>query len=409
MPRRSRTVPAARSRSVLLALAVLVTSTNLRAALTSVGPAVDEIQAALGLSATVVSLLTALPLVLFGVGAFSFPALARRTSPDRLAVVLLVLVAVGLLLRSSAGVTALLIGTIGAGAGIAVLNVLLPAIIKEEFPHRVGMMMGLYVGAMSAVAGIAAWATVPITVRGPDGWRWGLAVWAAPALLGLLAWGAFGVRHRVARFPAPDTPPRELRHDGVAWAVTIYMGLQALIFYTLVAWLPSVLRAAGVSPARAGLALSLLLLVGVPVSLFVPSMASRSVTQVPLAHASAAAVLLGVVALIVAPARAPDLWAVLLGVGTASGFSLALTLAVLRTRTSHDTARLSAMSQGVGYLLAVLGPALLGAMIDLTGSWTPPLLALACFVALQAWVGGRAGLPRTVSDTTATRHSDDLP
>lgn len=389
--RLSSRVRASRNASILL-IALLATSANLRAPLTSVGPIVDEIRASLNVSAATISLLTTVPLVLFGIGALSFPWFARRFQPDVLAIGLLTLISSGLVLRSLGGVALLLVGTAGVGLGIAVLNVLIPAIIKQEFPHRVGSIMGLYIGAMSAIGGVAAWATVPVAVRSAEGWRLGLAIWVIPALLALSAWWVLRLRrHRLERFALPDAVPASLLRNRVAWDVTVYMGLQALIFYTLVAWLPSVLRTAGVSAGRAGFALSLMLIVGVPISLFVPSLAARSDSQVGLGVASASLVLIAVAAVAIIPTSAPLLWASLLGIGTSAGFSLALTLAALRARTAHETARLSAMSQGVGYSLSVIGPVLLGSTFDVSGSWTIPLVILGSFIALQGFIATRVG------------------
>lgn len=389
--------PEPRSRTVLIVFAILITATNLRASLTSVGPIVEELRVALGASATSISLLTTIPLVLFGLGAFLFPWLARKFRPDRLATSLLVLVALGLGMRSTGGFTALLFGTVSAGLGIAVLNVLLPAIIKQEFPARVGLLMGLYIGSMSGMSGIAAWVTVPIALNQPDGWRLGLGIWVLPALLGLLLWVTLAVlNHRVEQFAVADSRVTGLRQNRTAWAVTGYLGIQAFLYYTMATWLPSMLRAAEIEAGQAGIALSILILVGVPVGFVVPALAARSISQVPLVIAATALVLTGVTALLVAPAVAPYLWALILGLGLSTGFSLALSFAVLRTRTSQETAQLSAMSHGGGYLFAVFGPSTIGVVFDVTGTWTAPLLVIALFSTTQGFFGLVAGRPGTI-------------
>ncbi len=386
-----------RAPALLLVLAILATASNLRASLTSVGPIIDELRAALDVSATSISLLTTIPLVLFGLGAFLFPWLARWLRPDRLAAFLLLLIVVGLGMRAVGGFGALVVGTVSAGMGIAVLNVLVPAIIKQEFPDRIGLMMGLFIGVMSGTSGIAAWVTVPIALRGPDGWRLGLGIWVLPALLGLILWLALAaLKYEVPRFAVAASRPVDLRRNRIAWAVTGYMGIQAFLFYTLATWFPSVLRASGIEASQAGIALSVLILVGVPVAFIVPSLAARSLSQVPLVAAANVLVLAGVVALLVAPAALPLLWALLLGLGLAIGFSLALTFSVLRTRSSHETAKLSAMSQGGGYLFAVLGPSTIGAVFDLTGTWTAPLIVIALFSTTQGIFGLTAGRPGNV-------------
>ncbi len=382
---------------LLLVLAILATASNLRASLTSVSPIIDELRAALDVSATSISLLTTIPIVLFSLGAFSFPWLARRIRPDRLATFLLLLIVVGLSVRALGGFAVLVLGTVSAGIGIAVLNVLVPAIIKQEFPHSVGPMMGLYIGAMSGTSGIAAWITVPFALRGPEGWRLGLGLWVLPALIGLILWLILaGLKHQVPHFAVAESRAVDLRRNRIAWAVTGYMGIQGFLYYSIATWLPSVLRASGIEANQAAIALSVLILVGVPVSFVTPSLAARYFSQVPLVAAATALVLIGVIGLLVAPAALPLVWAVILGVGLAIGFSLALTFSVLRTRSSHETAKLSSMSQGGGYLIALFGPSMIGAVFDLTGTWTTPLIVIALFSTTQGIFGRIAGRPGTI-------------
>ncbi len=383
--------------TLLLVLAILATAANLRASLTSVSPIIDELRAALDVSATSISLLTTIPIVLFSLGAFSFPWLARRIRPDRLATFLLLLIVIGLGVRALGGFAVLVLGTVSAGMGIAVLNVLIPAIIKQEFPRSIGLMMGLYIGVMSGTSGIAAWVTVPFALRGPEGWRLGLGLWVLPALLGLILWLTLaGLKRQVPSFAVAESRPIDLRRNRIAWAVTGYVGIQGFLYYAVATWFPSVLRASGIEANQAGIALSVLILVGVPISFIIPSLAARFSSQVPMVTVGTALVLIGVVGLLVAPAALPLLWALILGIGLSIGFSLALTLAVLRTRSSHETAKLSSMSQGGGYLVALFGPSMIGAVFDLTGTWTAPLIVIALFSITQGAFGRTAGRQGTI-------------
>jgi MFS transporter, CP family, cyanate transporter len=371
-------------------LAVLLVAFNLRAALTSVGPVLEDIRADLDLSAAAASTLATLPLVCFGVASLIVPRLARRLGLERTLAIALALTAAGLALRVSPSVVALFGGTLAAGAAIAVGNVLVPVLIKRDFPQRTGLMMGLYVGVMVGAASAAAAVTVPIAEITGWGWRGGLGVWALPALLALLVWVAM-VRGEGGSTARPPAPPSSLLRDGLAWQVTAFMGLQSLGFYALVAWLPAIYRSNGLSPQRAGLLLSLLVLVGVPIALAVPSLVSRTADQRGWPVATTAATAVGLVGLLLAPASVPTLWAVLLGIGTGASFPLALTLVVARSSTTADAARLSAMSQSVGYLVAAAGPFAFGALHDLTGGWRLPLALLVLLLVPQGITGWGAG------------------
>jgi CP family cyanate transporter-like MFS transporter len=316
---------------------------------------------------------------------------------ERTLAIALALTAAGLALRVSPSVLALFGGTLAAGAAIAVGNVLVPVLIKRDFPQRTGLMMGLYVGVMVGAASAAAAVTVPIAEATRWGWRGGLGVWALPALVALMVWVAIirGERGTTARPPAT---PASLLRDGLAWQVTVFMGLQSLGFYALVAWLPAIYRSNGLSPQRAGFLLSLLVVVGVPIALAVPSLVSRTADQRSWPVATTAATAVGLVGLLLTPTSVPALWAVLLGIGTGASFPLALTLVVARTCTTADAARLSAMSQSVGYLVAAAGPFAFGALHDLTGGWRLPLALLVLLLVPQAITGWGAGRDGHVSD-----------
>ncbi|MGH3994016.1 MAG: MFS transporter, partial [Pseudonocardiaceae bacterium] len=188
---------------------------------------------------------------------------------------------------------------------------------------------------------------------------------------------------------------RSLLRNPLAWTVTVFFGLQALIAFVVIGWLPQVLMDAGVTRGDAGLLLALLSLLALPVSLLVPPMAARQGDQSGWIVALGVCGLAGLIGLLLAPGAAPLLWVVLLGLGM-SVFSLALTVIALRARTSADTARLSGMAQGFGYLIAGTGPFLFGLLHEVTGGWTVPLLMLIGVLVVQIGVGALAGRPRLV-------------
>ncbi len=392
--------------TLLLAATLLLTSLNLRAAVTSLGAVLRDVQADLAMSDTVAGLLTALPVLCFGVVGLVAARVGRRVGTDRALVLSLLLVSGGLVVRALApDVPALLVTTLVALVGSAIGNVLVPVLVKAWFPDQVGRYTGLY--SLGVVVGTA----VPTAVTVPlaeafGGWRVGLGLWAIPAALALVPWFLVGRREAIA-MPAPPlaevsaSTARTIRRHPAAWALMVFFGIQSLEAYVAMGWLPSILQDAGISPTRAGLFASLALVLGAPVALVVPALAARRPDQRPwvvlLTLASAAAYL----GLLLAPARAPLLWVILLGVGLGA-FPLALLLIGLRATTSDSTSQLSSLVQGWGYLLAATGPLLIGALHDLTGGWTLPLSALLVVLIpklIGGWIAGAPGVvdePRSV-------------
>jgi CP family cyanate transporter-like MFS transporter len=380
---------------VLLGATIAVVAANLRPALASVGPVLSDIRSDLGLSGTAAALLTALPVLCLGGLAAAAPALARRWGMEPTVALVLGVLVIGLVLRVLGGPGLLFAGTVAAAGGIAVANVLLPALIKRDFPAGTGTMMGVYTMALSGSAAVAAGLTVPIGVAVGRGWRGALGVWALPAALALLLWLAFSRGHTA---PEAQRSRSSLLRSPLAWQVTVFFGLQALVFYAVLGWLPSVYRDSGYSAAAAGFVLSLSALVQIPVTLLLPRFAGRASGQ---RIDVAAATLLtgaGLGGVLLAPTAAPYLWAVLLGAGQGAAFALGLLFFVLRTRDSADTARLSALAQTAGYLLAGTGPLLFGALHDVSASWTPPLVLLLVLLVPQLWTGLLAARPLHVGD-----------
>lgn len=377
---------------VLLGLALGLVAANLRPALASVGPVLEDVRTDLGLNGTLAALLVSVPVFCLGALAPAAPRLARRWGIEPVIAVVLVGIAAGLLLRVVGRTGLLFAGTVLTAGAIAVANVLLPALIKRDFPTRSGAMMGVYTMALSSFAALAAAGTVPLSEVSGYGWRGGLGAWSILAVLALLAWLPFAN----ARTPPPVAePPRSsLLRDPLAWQVTVFFGLQSLFFYSVLSWLPSIYRDQGYSPAEAGLVLFVVTLVQIPVTLLIPRFAARARDQRRYLGASTVLTAVGLAGVLIAPTTMPYLWAAITGAGLGSAFALGLLLFVLRGRTATDTAQLSAMAQTFGYLLAASGPLLLGAVHDLTGSWSPPLALLLVLVGPQFVAGILAGRPR---------------
>jgi CP family cyanate transporter-like MFS transporter len=364
-----------------LPVGIALIAANLRPALASVGPVLVEIRRQLGLSSAAGALLTTIPLVCFGLLAPLAPRLARRYGIQRVLFGALAVIGLGLLVRVAFGAACLFIVTVPVASAIAVANVLVPALVKRDFPTRVGVMMGVYTMALSAAAAAAAGVTAPLDHRLGWGWRGALAAWAVPAFVALLVWlpqvrGA-GAGPATLRAGA-GTAPR-LRRDRVAWQITTFMGLQSLAFYAVLTWLPAIYQDLGYRAESAGLLLSISSAVQAPVSLVVPTLAARARDQRWFAVAGCLLPAVALVGILVAPVSGAYVWAALLGVGQGTAFALALTLVVLRSRSSEVAARASAMAQTAGYLIAASGPLLLGLVRDVSGGWS---LAIGLLLAL---------------------------
>lgn len=379
-----------------LGVAVFLVAVNLRPAVASFGPLVTDIRDGLGLSEVGISVLTSLPVVCFGALAPIGPWLTTRIGMARAVAVYCAAIGVGLVVRIGPDAATMFVGTLVAAGAIAALNVILPALIKRDFPKHTGVMMGLYTLALTGSAAIAAGLSVPLTHAIGHGWRGGLGVWAVPAAIALAFWLP---ELRVAGADAvAAVAPRGLLRDRIAWMVTIYFGFQSLSFYAVLTWLPTLYQNHGLSESHAGALLSLSAAVQTPVALGLPALALRLRTQTPLLMGAVLLTAGGLLALLLAPMAAPYLWVIILGVGQGASFPIGLTLMVLRTRTPAVTQQLSSMAQGFGYLIAACGPLLTGLLHSLTGHWTVPLAVLIALLVPQAVAGVAVARPGFAGD-----------
>ena len=359
--------PVAVQRPWLLLLGLVLVALNLRPALSSMAPVLGQVSEGLGLNASQAGLLTTLPVLCLGLFAPLAPVLARRFGSERVIVGILLTLALGILLRSALGVVGVFLGSLLAGASIGIIGVLLPGIVKRDFPRHAGTLTGVYTMALCLGAAMAAGSTVPLSHYLGDSWALGLGVWLVPALVALLVWlpqarqghGAHKVAYRV----------RGLWRDRLAWQVTLYMGLQSSLAYIVFGWLPSMLIGRGLSPTEAGLVLSGSVLVQLISSLSAPWLATRGKDQRLAIVVVMVVTLAGLFGCLYAPVSGLWGWAILLGLGQGGTFALALTLIVLRSKDAHVAANLSSMAQGVGYTLASMGPFAVGLVHDATGGW----------------------------------------
>ncbi|OZF40980.1 hypothetical protein CH294_02035 [Rhodococcus sp. 14-2483-1-1] len=379
--------------------AIVLLGLDLRLVFGSASAVLAEIRQSYALGSGSAALLTTGPVLCLGVFAVAATRTVRRWTVPVVLTGCLMLIFVGTALRGAPLWPALIIGTLLAGMGIAVANVLGPVLIRLLFPHRIGLMTGLFTALVSASAGIASGATIPIDSSVFHNWRTTLMVWAVPstAALGAMALLAWRYRHvdrtttSTDRSAEPKWQTAVLR-SSVAWAVTGFMGLQSLLAYSMIAWLPTIYRDRGLSAENAGLLLTALSVSSIATALTVPVLAARIRRQSVLAIAVVALSVVGLIGVLAGSIELAPMWAILLGLGQGGQLSLALTLINLRAPNTATATSLSTMAQSIGYLVAAAGPVVAGAIHSSTGSWTAPLLALLAVMVpltLCGWMAGR--------------------
>jgi MFS transporter, CP family, cyanate transporter len=375
--------------ALLFVAAVVAVALNQRPAVVAVAPLLGDLRADTGLSPAMAGLLTTLPVLCFGAFAPLAPGIARRIGLEAAVAASLLVLAGGIALRLLPPVAALYAGSLLAGAAIAVANVLMPAYVKRE-ATRPGLVMGLYSASLNVGAAVGAAATLPFAAAVGWGWRGGLAGWLLLALAALALWlpvAGTGRGHRAARGSAPGGGTWSLLRQPLARQVTLFIGLQSVQFYSVGAWLPTLLADAGVPVSQGGLLLGLSNVVGAAGALLAPAQAGRMRGQRPLVLAVLAAYVAGLGGLLLLPGTGTPVWVAAFGLAQGSGFALALTLVVLRSPTPLTAARLGGVAQCLGYLLAGAGPLVLGWLYDLTGGWTAPLVLLVACLVPMTWAG----------------------
>lgn len=383
-----------KKRALALALGIVLIASNLRAPLTPIGALAEEIEASLGLSAAAAGMLTTIPLLCFGLAS---PFVGRtRFSLHTGLTIGLSLILLGIPLRAC-GAAGLFAGTALTGAGIAFGNVLIPAVIKQNFPDRIGQLTAIFTASMNGFAGLALGLSAPLSSH--LGWRMTLAAWVVFTIAALLFWLAL-------RPVLPPAPPRRetakapsLRRSPLAWWVTVFMGTQSLLYYCFVAWLPSIASAHGFTDAQTGVLAVVYQFAAVLCNLTIPLLTDRFHDQRFLPLCAAVPYTLALIGLLLA-----DTYPLALACTTVAALSqgsmvsLAMCFLGLRTSNARQAAQLSGMAQSLGYFLAAIGPVLTGRLYDMTGSWAPTILLELAGVATLAIAGWFAGQDRKIGD-----------
>ncbi len=392
---------------LLLVGGFVLAALNLRPALAGVSPLLPAIMRDLGLSPAGGGAITTVMVACLGLLAPAAPALATRIGLDRTLLAGLLVLAAGVALRSTGGVPALYCGAALAGTAIAVMNVVMPGLVKQHFPGRIGLFTGLYVSVMVSGAALASATMVPLA--GQVGWRAAAGSATLLALLAAALWWVALTRPAAQDLAATATaagrggrsrsgdpgrrPYAALLRSPATWSVMAFMGLQSLTFYVLLAWLPTVFQAAGLPADEAGYLLGLTNLVQIAAALAVPLHAGRARSQVPHVVVAVLLTIAGYLGVLLAPTTTPWLWMIVLGLGQGASIALALLIITLRAPDPASVTALSAVAQSSGYVLAAIGPLAFGLLHELSGGWTVPLLAGLGACALQLTSGVLAARP----------------
>ncbi|WP_222847967.1 CynX/NimT family MFS transporter [Ruania zhangjianzhongii] len=381
----------------LALVGILLIGANLRASLTAVGPLIGDIRADLSMTSMVASALVGLPLLCFAAFSPVAPRIAVRFGLERTLGAALLILAAGIVTRSVPWLPALWLGTVLLGLAIALANVLLPSLLKRDFPLDAGRYTGAYSAVQSVFAALGAGVAVPLAGLTDSTWRLALGVWAG---LALIAFAVFSPRLRggvsvkaLATGPAgPGTDaapaPQPVENfspwrSPTAWLITVAMGTQSTLYYVVITWWPEIEQAQGISASAAGIHVSVLQLCGIIGNLTTAAVLQRwQRDQRGLIAVLVPLNVTGLVGMLLLPSWAL-LWSMLLGMALGSWIVFCLASFSLRTRNHRHAASLSGMAQSFGYLLAALGPFLLGALHDATGSWTGPLVVLLCLQVVQ--------------------------
>ncbi|MEE2522393.1 MFS transporter [Pseudarthrobacter sp. J75] len=391
--------PGNRRRLAFLGVCLVLIGLNLRTVFSSFSAVLPELTSDVGLPGWAVVVLTTVPVTLLGVFAPLAPFLARRFGAERVLLGAMAVLTAGLLIRPSelpgAGhLPTLLAGTALCGAAIALCNVLLPGVVKRDFPVRLGLMGGLYTTAICASAALGAGVTYPVYTATGE-WTAALWFWAVPAAVVLLLFLPLALRKHTDPAP-PAGGGVSVWRSSVAWQVTMLMVLQAMMSFSGFAWLSPILRERGVDGGTAGFLVAACIVLQMLGSLFAPALAARMWDQRAINTVVALMTGSGFALCIFGPLELVWVWVALLGLGQGALTAVALTMIMLRTRDGHTAARLSGMMQGVGYGLGSSGTLLVGQLHQVTGTFAAAGVLFLVVGSLAAVFGYRAGIKRYV-------------
>ncbi|QDI93145.1 MFS transporter [Salicibibacter halophilus] len=396
-------------KTLIAIVAIVFVAFNLRPAITSVGPLVGIIRDDLGITNSQAGFITTVPLLAFACFSIVAPILAKKWGIEWAIFLGLATLFIGILLRSFGISSMLFIGTAIVGVGVAVCNVLLPGFVKQKFDRLQGVMTSVYTTSMSLFATIASGLSIPLVFNFNLEWNGSLATWSIIAVIGLICWAPLlrGTNANLKKERSSQATGGKLWHSPLAWQVTAFMGLQSMLYYSMVTWLPEIVQANGIPIATAGMLLAYMQLSGLPMTFITPILATRMQNQRAIIVVIVFFYFFAMSGLLyIGDSLFAHLFFItLLGGANGASISLSLVLFNLRTRSASQASQLSGMAQSFGYLLAATGPILLGSIFDFTGSWFIPLIILSLVIIILLIAGLFAGRDSYVFSEQSAKRS----
>lgn len=389
-----------KKQTLILFIGILLIGASLRAPITSVGIALPSIKETLNLSNTSVSLITIIPLLSFAVISLFAAKISHKFGLERTVFGALILICIGIALRAITGVSWLYVGTVLIGVGIAFGNVLTPGIIKMNFPLRIGIMTGYYTVVMNIFGSASSYVTAPLVKH--FNYNIAISLIGIVTFIGIIIWSLQLNKHETVN-SSQTTTNINVWKSPLSWQITLLMGGQSMIFYSLINWLPEFLLSHGTPINEAGIYLSILQLAIIPLTFVTPIFAEKMKNQVLITFVTGLLFVLGILTLMLQPNWA-FLGIILIGIASGLAFGLVNTFFGLRTENGLTAAKLSGMSQSVGYLFAAIGPLLFGILHDATNSWNTSFGILLVTSIIIMIIGSRAGRNITIEQTLGARH-----
>jgi MFS transporter, CP family, cyanate transporter len=379
------------SKKSLLILGIILISINLRTSIASVGPLIPFIREDLGISNGLAGLLTTLSLVTFAIFSLLAPTLGKKLGHGKAIFLGISLLALGVVIRVLGGIELLFFGTALTGIGIVTANVLMIPFFKARIPEQIGLMTALLSTGMSLFAAIASGVSVPLAVDLGLGWRGSLFSWVGLMIIALIVWIP-QVKPHAVQPSGTVNQAKNVWKSRLAWQVTLFMGAQSVMYFTMITWLPDMLISRGMSPVNAGLSLFYMQLISLIGTFFAPNLLMRLKQQSGVVLSVGVGYLIGYTSLFISNELVTFAALTIIGIGSGASLSIAYTLISMRTAEDLTTAKLSGMVQSAGYVLAALGPLVFGVSLDLFDNWNILiwfLLAMTLQFIVFGWPAGR--------------------
>ncbi len=391
-----------KNKNIWIGIAVVIlVSTNLRAPITAVSPILDEMKSVLKIDNFQASLLTSIPLFVFAFFSILVSKVTAKINIRHGLIYSLIILIIGIYVRIYGNISMLYIGSLLIGLGICIGNVLTPAYIKNTFPTKIGIMTGIFSVSMSLIAALASGLSIAIGNWTNLGWKGSLGVWIIAAIAALIIVCIDSLKNTTT------TQQKTVQSEDVkfnifkskqAWNISIFMGLQSLIYYCLVALLPTLLIDFGMTKTNAGWVFSVLQLAMLPAMLVSPVLASRMKNPKIMIYITSILYFIGIITLLIFKAKFSYLSAILIGIAGGFAFSLSILFFSLRTKTMVGTIKISGMAQSVGYLIAAFGPPIFGKLYDIDSTWSYSLYFLICCMMILTFFGIKASQPKFVEE-----------